>query len=279
LTSESAFITTLNNLRLINTFGTLLNITNTNLINTSLTSGSAFITTLSNIRLINTFGTLLNITNSNMLITNELKAISSTNTIGTIFTVGGNVGINNTSPIQKLHINGDVMVNSIADTVSLTIMSDTIQNADFIQLQNSAGSSLIRADITGNLYTNVSYLVPTYTFFAEDLTSSSTTITTPLLKLRITTTSIPAGSYYVQYFADMSTNTANATFNISYRIDNVEQNLDRIRLSNNILNHFGNYFKISSLTTDVHTFEIFFFRTTPQTVTCNSARILVYRIS
>ena len=65
--------------------------------------------TTTNLVATNTTSTNLNLTNvssTNMYVSNGLRAEFNSNTIGNIFTTGGNVGIGTTSPARQLHIQG-----------------------------------------------------------------------------------------------------------------------------------------------------------------------------
>lgn len=86
---------------------------------------------------------------SNLIVTNGLKATSSSNTIGSIFTTGGNVGINTTSPTATLTIVNDSNPNLDIGSVStnssrLRFMGGVSDNWAYIQ----AGSNSTTA---GNL--------------------------------------------------------------------------------------------------------------------------------
>jgi hypothetical protein len=120
------------------TTGTLYstNVTSTNIIGTNVTSTNVVITNLSsgtlnvdnlttgNINLTgtlsqngvpysssqwtNTTGNAIIYTNGNVIINNGLLATFNTNTIGSIFTTGGNIGIATTSPGYNLDVTGDI---------------------------------------------------------------------------------------------------------------------------------------------------------------------------
>ena len=98
ISSASAQITTLtasniaitNNLSVAGTL-TTVNMTTTNLIDTNITAGSANIT---------------NATIATARITSNLLALGNSNTLGNLFTTGGNVGIGTTAPSCLLTIQG-----------------------------------------------------------------------------------------------------------------------------------------------------------------------------
>ena len=69
-------------------------------------------------RVISTNNTTTNIvvtnaTSTNLYVSNGLRAEFNANTLGNLFTTGGNVGINKTSPLVKLHVNGNGGNNNI----------------------------------------------------------------------------------------------------------------------------------------------------------------------
>jgi hypothetical protein len=53
-----------------------------------------------------------------LIIINNLSSSSNTNTLGNLYTTGGNVGINTTSPIQRLHVEGNIY--SSGDVISFS---------------------------------------------------------------------------------------------------------------------------------------------------------------
>lgn len=111
LVSTNSSIGTLNNTNIINTNlsssnTTLTNITSTNTVLTNINSTN---TTITNIIL--SSGTISNtITNDStigtVIVTSTANLRFNSNTVGNIFTTGGNVGIGTTSPVTKLHVFG-----------------------------------------------------------------------------------------------------------------------------------------------------------------------------
>jgi hypothetical protein len=119
------------------------NITSSTLNVTGITSGTALITSS---------------TITNLLVTNSLKAIFNSNTVGSIFTTGGNVGINTTTPGYLLDINGNLRVNSNSlNIISASTLTDVLQiqntnasGASTLQFLNSSGSSKASFGIGNN---------------------------------------------------------------------------------------------------------------------------------
>jgi hypothetical protein len=138
---------------------TTVNITSTNILNTNISVGTIIATGLSSLQNItgtNISSSTLNastgitaasaqITNSNVTtstiatarITSNLLAIGNSNTVGSIFTTGGNVGINTTSPGSALHVAGSIPVSPIGNGVHFGIDSNTFAA---IQLNSTVGS-------------------------------------------------------------------------------------------------------------------------------------------
>jgi hypothetical protein len=78
---------------------------------------------------------------SNLLVTNTLNANFNSNTIGSIFTTGGNVGINTSTPAYLLDINGNLRVNAGSlNIISSSTLTDVLQ----IQNSNAFGSSTLQ---------------------------------------------------------------------------------------------------------------------------------------
>jgi hypothetical protein len=80
-------------------------------------------------------------TNNNLVLdtSGNLSAPSNTNTVGSLFTTGGNVGIDTVSPAAKLHVNGDLLFTS-ASASNLSLSGNL----------NVAGTS----NTLGSLFTN-----------------------------------------------------------------------------------------------------------------------------
>ena len=95
---------------------------------------------------------------TNLLITNSLKATFNSNTVGSIFTTGGNVGINTTTPGYLLDINGNLRVNaSSLNIISSSTLTDVLQiqntnasGASTLQFLNNSGSSRASFGIGNN---------------------------------------------------------------------------------------------------------------------------------
>jgi len=165
---------------------TTVNITSTNILNTAISVGTIVATGLSSLQNVTatniSAGTInvtdittasAQITNANITtstiatarITSNLVSLGNSNTVGSIFTTGGNVGINTVSPGSSLHVAGSIPVSPIGNGVHLGIDSGTYA---VIQLNSTAGNyidfgtsggdyqSRIIAGNTGNLsiYTN-----------------------------------------------------------------------------------------------------------------------------
>ena len=74
---------------------TTVNLTTSNLIDTNITIGNANIT---------------NITIANVRVTSNLNAAGNSNTLGSLFTTGGNVGVNTATPGYLLDVNGHARI-------------------------------------------------------------------------------------------------------------------------------------------------------------------------
>jgi len=95
---------------------------------------------------------------TNLLVNNTLNANFNSNTIGSIFTTGGNVGINTTTPGYLLDINGNLRVNSNSlSIISASTLTDVLQiqntnasGASTLQFLNNSGSSRASFGIGNN---------------------------------------------------------------------------------------------------------------------------------
>jgi len=181
-----------------------VNITSTNILNTAISVGTIVATGLSSLQNVTatniSAGTInvtyittasAQITNANITtstiatarITSNLVSLGNSNTVGNIFTTGGNVGINTVSPGSSLHVAGSIPVSPIGNGIHLGIDPATYAA---IQLNSTAGNyidfgtsggdyqSRIIAGNTGNLsistngasnngYVGINTVSPSYT--------------------------------------------------------------------------------------------------------------------
>ena len=112
------------------------NITATNIVSTGLTTGTINATglaTLTNVSSTNITSATLNLSTgitaasaqiTNARITNVLQATGNSNTLGSLFTTGGNIGIGIVNPNSKLHIHGDYNSYVSEPSVALTTTQD-----------------------------------------------------------------------------------------------------------------------------------------------------------
>jgi hypothetical protein len=118
---------------------TSLSVSNVNLTNATVSNYSG------------TNSTIVNSTISN-LFTNKLNVTGGSNTIGSIFTTNGNVGINTTGPSYNLDVNGTFRANGTSGNLHLIATNTT---TDVLQLQNtnaSGASSFQFLSNTGGVY-------------------------------------------------------------------------------------------------------------------------------
>jgi uncharacterized protein YjbI with pentapeptide repeats len=102
---------------LIGSSATITNITSTNVVGTNVSSSNLNVTTGTIGALIGSSATITNTritseTVGTLRVTTSLSAIGNTNTVGNLYTTGGNVGINIISPNYHLDVNGNVHVNA-----------------------------------------------------------------------------------------------------------------------------------------------------------------------
>ena len=158
---------------------TTVNITSTNILNTNISVGTIIATGLSalqNVTLTNVSAGTINastmnlstgitaasaqITNENVTtstiatarITSNLISLGNSNTVGNIFTTGGNVGINTTSPGAQLTVNGDIRVTPTAAGNNVGVNLLRSGTADWY-MYNPTGSSNLRFYNSGDLMT------------------------------------------------------------------------------------------------------------------------------
>ena len=103
--------------------------------------------------------TTVNITTTNLIDTNfsagvayigqTLSAIGNSNTVGNIFTTGGNVGINNSSPDYQLDVNGTARFSNGITTGSLNVTGNSILNGSVTAGSlNVTGNSVLNGSVT-----------------------------------------------------------------------------------------------------------------------------------
>jgi hypothetical protein len=164
---------------------TTVNITSTNVLQTNVSAGTIAST---NATVTNIVGT--NISSGTARITTSLISLGNSNTIGNIYTTGGNVGVGTVSPGSSLHVAGSIPVSPVGGGVHLGIDPSTYTA---IQLNSTAGNyidfgtsggdyqSRIFAGNTGNLsiltngasnngYIGINTISPSYTL---DVTGTS----------------------------------------------------------------------------------------------------------
>jgi len=173
LTSTNVNVTT-------STIATLLN---TNVVSTNISAGTINVTGITSASAQITNANVTTSTIATARITSNLVSLGNSNTVGNIFTTGGNVGINTVSPGSSLHVAGSIPVSPIGAGVHLGIDPSTYA---VIQLNSTAGSyidfgisggdyqSRIIAGNTGNLsiftngasnngYVGINTATPAYT--------------------------------------------------------------------------------------------------------------------
>lgn len=187
--SNNANITSLTNsnfitLNITSTNLLLSNITTSNIITTNSSSLNSTITNaiISNVSCNNSV--ITNITSSQLIVTNTSNLQFNSNTIGNLFTTGGNVGINSTNPRSTLHLNGNAYVGGTfsgglgdinlitaypkvvinTQTNTFPAVSGTVGSAIALRLRGSDDSSLDFASnwIQATRYNNYSTSYPLF---------------------------------------------------------------------------------------------------------------------
>ena len=103
--------------------------------------------------------TTVNITTTNLIDTNfsagvayvgqTLSAIGNSNTVGNIFTTGGNVGINNNSPNYQLDVDGTARFSKGITTGSLNVTGNSLLNGSVTAGSlNVTGESILQSNVT-----------------------------------------------------------------------------------------------------------------------------------
>jgi hypothetical protein len=246
-----------------------VNVTSTNFLSTNISTSTLQATnnTLSNIL-------ALSITTGTVVVSSSLNALGTSNTIGSIFTTGGNVGINTTSPSAQLQLNTN------SDEIGFVIKSTTAQTQDLLQIQNSSGTVIAEITSSGDVYNNAFLLYGRDHFYTESLTATSTTSTTFQNKLTGTTGNLSGGDYMLG-ISSLSYSTVSTTQRCETRVlyDGSNVTLNQLNSSNNTNDRLlvSGFSKIT-LSSGVHTFAFQFRSSSAATsVTVENSKLWLFR--
>ena len=122
------------NLSIINvTSGSFTNISSSNLYSTN--------ASIANFTVTNTLISSLSV--ANLVVSDSASLVNNSNTVGNIYTTGGNVGVNTTSPSRTLDVNGTLNVSGTSGVLNI-ISSNTTSEVLQLQNTNSSGASTIQ---------------------------------------------------------------------------------------------------------------------------------------
>ena len=145
-TLDNAIFTNISSATLnISTGITTASILNTGLISTN--NLTATTSTLSN-------ALFTNISSNTLTLTSNLNANYNSNTLGSIITTGGNIGIGTSSPSRKLTVNGTVMLGNQGSTQGSSSLTSSFIATGNQWIQASAGSMLISSSSILNTNTD-----------------------------------------------------------------------------------------------------------------------------
>ena len=85
---------------------TTVNITSTNLVQTNVSTGTLYASGTSTLQ----NATATNVSTGTLTASTSLISIGNSNTVGNIYTTGGNVGIGTGSPVEKLEVRGNLRI-------------------------------------------------------------------------------------------------------------------------------------------------------------------------
>jgi hypothetical protein len=130
-------------------------ITATNTLSTNISSSNTTITNL-----LNTNSIINNLTLGTLLVTTTANLSYNSNTIGNLFTTGGNVGINKVNPNFTLDISGASCISTINTSASLTVI--TQNNASSGGAQSTNGSAFLGYVSNGVVGASLNFDLSTY---------------------------------------------------------------------------------------------------------------------
>jgi hypothetical protein len=178
-------------------------------------------------------------------------------------TGGGNITANRT---LAMDING--LVEEAAPNLSM----------DYVAIYDTSGAITRKA-----LLNNINNVFGTEYQYAESLGPNTNSTITNVLKLRLTTASIPAGNYRISWIYNWFYGSTNANFNGEVRVDSITVILTHVEEPKDMANtqrQLVSGFKTMALTSGVHTIDLNFRSGTAGTVaTILNAALEIFRIS
>ena len=177
-TSGTVLATNVSITNLTCTNSVLSNITSSNNLMTNLTCTNSVLSNITATNILATNASFTNLTSSNSNLTSVttggivvtaggLRATFNSNTLGNIFTTGGNVGIGTTTPTERLTVSGaNILLNSGNAVGRIAIQNTTTGSnivSDGLQLVHDGVASFICAYDNNPLYTIVNGNIPRMT--------------------------------------------------------------------------------------------------------------------
>jgi hypothetical protein len=197
-------------------------VTASSLLVTSLISGSIFAPSINTDSLSSGHLNTNSITSGTLLVTNIASFISDSNTLGSIFTTGGNVGIGIVNPVATLDIVGGIKT-TLGITAESIYVSNMTSTANLSAINASIGSIVTSSissgqiNVNGGLYSsmistgNIQTLMITANNLHSNLVSSSN-----LYSLNITSASLTAITFDSTYGQINNIECDNLTINTEF---------------------------------------------------------------
>lgn len=114
--------------------------------------------------------------------------------------------------------------------------------------------------------------------FEEQNAEASTTATTPQQRVRLTTGTLPAGTYHVEVMAQLRNGSANKTSHIQAQIDDTKTFMDQDIIGDQYITCSAFTFDIT-VTSGIHTVDIDYWASSGSTAYIRNARIKLWRVS